>query len=794
MINYRFRHTKFLICSDSKSSINSYLKIFEKLFEHIESHYLEKGFTLSDYSHCEIILFDIFNYKNLNFLNFEKKSLKNQKIILLVPSVKFFLSKYNQNINFYDLLLSKPMNISKLIKEIVKYSENIESSVLIEDKNNVLLDVLNLNPSSISVYSFDEKLFFGNKKFLSKNNLSFADFGKISFKNIFKTGLTFYEILNKLKNDEILEFEKEIEYKWIKYQYFKSSDGYLIDIQTDITKEKRKEKRLEESAIFFEHSNEGIMVSDKFNKIVSVNTAFCKITGYTKDEIAGKSPSILKSGIQDNLFYQNMWESLNIRNMWQGEIWNKRKNGEIYPQWLSISKVISKSLNTEYYISMFTDISSLKEADKKIYFYANHDSLTALPNRVSFEKRLNNALDISKKNNAQFALFFIDIDNFKYINDAYGHDIGDELIIIVGKRISKVIREHDMLARIGGDEFTLIMNNIKSKIDVESFVQKIIKKIKEPIIINHKQFNVTLSIGISIFPEDGTTKKELLKTADTAMYVVKENGRDGYRLYNPNFSEEIKKIFNIQNDLSNAIEKEEIEVYFQPSYDLKTNKIIGAEVLARWMHKEKGFIPPLEFIKYAESANLIAPLTKLILKKSCEALLKFKQIMKDKSFLLAINISAKHFYDKDFENNITDVISDFSLSPYDFELELTETHIMKNHELSIKIINSMKNKGFKFALDDFGTGYSSLSYLKKFPLDKLKIDKSFVDDCVSGKNDFSIVKIIIEIGKIFDLKIQAEGVENQEQLNILKSLSCDNVQGYFLSKPLKYEEILGILE
>lgn len=794
MINYRFRHTKFLICSDSKSSINSYLKIFEKLFEHIESHYLEKGFTLSDYSHCEIILFDIFNYKNLNFLNFEKKSLKNQKIILLVPSVKFFLSKYNQNINFYDLLLSKPMNISKLIKEIVKYSENIESSVLIEDKNNVLLDVLNLNPSSISVYSFDEKLFFGNKKFLSKNNLSFADFGKISFKNIFKTGLTFYEILNKLKNDEILEFEKEIEYKWIKYQYFKSSDGYLIDIQTDITKEKRKEKRLEESAIFFEHSNEGIMVSDKFNKIVSVNTAFCKITGYTKDEIAGKSPSILKSGIQDNLFYQNMWESLNIRNMWQGEIWNKRKNGEIYPQWLSISKVISKSLNTEYYISMFTDISSLKEADKKIYFYANHDSLTALPNRVSFEKRLNNALDISKKNNAQFALFFIDIDNFKYINDAYGHDIGDELIIIVGKRISKVIREHDMLARIGGDEFTLIMNDIKSKIDVESFVQKIIKKIKEPIIINHKQFNVTLSIGISIFPEDGTTKKELLKTADTAMYVVKENGRDGYRLYNPNFSEEIKKIFNIQNDLSNAIEKEEIEVYFQPSYDLKTNKIIGAEVLARWMHKEKGFIPPLEFIKYAESANLIAPLTKLILKKSCEALLKFKQIMKDKSFLLAINISAKHFYDKDFENNITDVISDFSLSPYDFELELTETHIMKNHELSIKIINSMKNKGFKFALDDFGTGYSSLSYLKKFPLDKLKIDKSFVDDCVSGKNDFSIVKIIIEIGKIFDLKIQAEGVENQEQLNILKSLSCDNVQGYFLSKPLKYEEILGILE
>lgn len=789
-----YKNTNFLIISDSKTTLDAYGNIFNKFFLNINKNLLTKKTNSLDFQQIDILLLDISTLANLKTIYEKLKTLKKQIIILLVP-----ISRKNLILNFPDLqifklILTKPVDIRNLIAEVCEYGEEIENKILLKDKNNILINIFDQNPDEISIYSNNEKLFFGNRKFLNKNGLSRKDYDVKNFDELNKLEFRFNDIVHSLRNgdNEVLNVEKKIDLRWYKFTFFRSNDGHLVCISSDITENKSKEKKLEESAIFFEHSSEGIIITNENNKIVSVNNAFCKITGYTKDEVLGKNPSILNSGMHDKNFYEFMWESIKNRKIWHGEIYNKRKNGEIYPQWLAISEVSSID-NSKYYIAIFNDLTTLKEADKKIYYYANHDSLTSLYNRANFEKKMGETITKLAANNSKFALYFIDIDNFKYVNDTYGHDIGDEIIKIVAKRIEKIIRKNDIFARIGGDEFTLIQENVKSRNNILTFVKKIISTVTEVIKIDDKYFNITLSIGISIYPDDSKDKKGLLKAADTAMYVVKESGRNGFKLFQKDFAQEIEKKFNIQNQLRNAIANEDIDINFQPFYEISTNKMIGAEVLARWNHKDLGIIPPNDFIDYAEKSDLIAPLTLLVVKKSCEAMVKFKQKING-NFVLALNISGKHFYDKEFENTVFTIIDDFSLSPCDFELELTETYLMNNYKQSINIINKLKNIGFKFALDDFGTGYSSLSYLKNFKIDKLKIDKSFIDDCHIETSDFQIVKTIIEMGKIFNFKVQAEGVETKEQLDILKKLGCNYVQGYYYNKPLEYKLFLNLIE
>lgn len=488
-----------------------------------------------------------------------------------------------------------------------------------------------------------------------------------------------------------------------------------------------------------------------------------------------------------------MWESLKNHSTWRGEIWNKRKNGEIYPAWLSIAKALNPKYNEEFYIAIFTDISSLKEADKKIHFYANHDILTKLANRVQFESHLKSTIESCKRRESKMALFFIDLDKFKDINDTYGHTIGDEMLKIVAKRLEQSIRKEDFIARLGGDEFVLIIKDVKNSEDMITLACKLNENIKEPITLDDKVFFMTLSIGISIFPEDGKDSEDLIKHSDAAMYEVKENGRNSYQLYNQNMSDKISLKVTIQNELKIAISKDEFEMYYQSVVDIKSNQIIGAEALVRWNHKNRGILTPIHFINYIDEGGMSVEFGELVFKKVLHDIQIINSKLQNQDFKIAINIAPEYFFKYTFVDDVISYCKDFSINSKQIELELLETNIMKNSEISQKKIEKLHENGFDISIDDFGTGYSSLSYLKNFKVNKLKIDQSFIRDFLEDNSDKAIVQAIINLANIFNLKVQAEGIETKEHEKLLETLNCNLAQGYFYNKPMSLNKFIDLV-
>lgn len=478
-----------------------------------------------------------------------------------------------------------------------------------------------------------------------------------------------------------------------------------------------------------------------------------------------------------------MWLSLKNNSSWQGEIWNKRKNGEIYPEWLSIAKAINPKYNEEFYIAIFSDISSLKETDKKLYFYANHDVLTKLANRVQFETHLKSTIESCKRRKEKLALFFIDLDKFKEVNDTYGHTVGDEMLKTVAKRLENSIRKEDFIARLGGDEFVLLIKNVKDNDDMLHLANKINDNIKIPIKILDKTFFMTLSIGISVFPDHGECSEDLIKNADAAMYEVKDNGRNGYSLYNQNMTDKISSKMIMQNELKMAIKKDEFEMYYQAVINLENKSIVGAEALVRWNHKQRGILTPIHFIDFIEEGGMSIDFGELVFKKVLHDVQIINSKLACENFKIAINISPDYFFKPTFIEDIKSYCDDFSIDTKQIELELLETNIMENSEVSRKKIELLHKLGFSIAIDDFGTGYSSLSYLKNFKVDKLKIDQSFIRDFLEDNSDKAIVEAIINLGNTFKLKVQAEGVETKKHESVLETLNCDLVQGYFYNKP-----------
>ena len=537
----------------------------------------------------------------------------------------------------------------------------------------------------------------------------------------------------------------------------------------------------------------GMIITDANQKILQVNKSFSKITGYRQNEVIGKKTSILNSGIHDKNFFENMWESLKNHSTWRGEIWNKRKTGEIYSEWLSIAKALNPKYNEEFYIAIFTDISSLKEADKKIHFYANHDVLTKLANRVQFESHLKSTIESCKRRESKMALFFIDLDKFKDINDTYGHTIGDEMLKIVAKRLEQSIRKEDFIARLGGDEFVLIIKDVKNSEDMITLACKLNENIKEPITLDDKVFFMTLSIGISIFPDHGKDSEDLIKNSDAAMYVVKENGRNGYRLYSQDMTDKISLKVTIQNELKIAISKDEFEMYYQSVVDIKTNQIIGAEALVRWNHKNRGTLTPIHFINYIDEGGMSVEFGELVFKKVLHDIQIINSKLQNQDFKIAINIAPEYFFKYTFVDDVISYCKDFSINSKQIELELLETNIMKNSEISQKKIEKLHENGFDISIDDFGTGYSSLSYLKNFKVNKLKIDQSFIRDFLEDNSDKAIVQAIINLANIFNLKVQAEGVETKEHEQLLQYLNCNLAQGYFYNKPMSLNKFIDLV-
>ena len=778
---------KFLIVAEQSSVFKLYELLLNDYFSTVKTLLINDYDFIEeiDFNQVNIILIDLSGKKYLSTLNeLSKKNLKGVKIILITPHDLNFFSQVLNNTMFFNLILSKPVDISRLQFFMKNECEKIEKRSILEKKNNILAKVVDLHPARIAVYTIDGVLFYANTSYLQANDLTLNHIDNLFFDDISQCNIGFATIKDKLQITNTFVTQREENNRWFESTFYIISNEFIIHSCIDITAQKQKELQLEQSAIFFENSNEGIIITDSKGKIVSINKSFSKITGYRKDEVIGKSPSILNSGIHDKQFYEGMGESLKNNSAWQGEIWNKRKNGEIYPAWLSIAKAVNPKYNEEFYIAIFTDITSLKEADRKLHFHANYDILTKLANRVQFESHLKSTIESCKRRNSKIALFFVDLDKFKDVNDTYGHTVGDEMLKTVAKILEQSIRKEDFIARLGGDEFVLIIKDVKDNEDMLHLAHKIIENIKEPIVISDKVFFMSLSIGISIFPDHGKDSEDLIKNSDAAMYVVKENGRNGYRLYSQDMTDKISLKVTIQNELKIAISKDEFEMYYQSVVDIKTNEVIGAEALVRWNHKKRGILTPIHFIHYINEGGMSVEFGELVFKKVLHDIQIINSRLKSEEFKIAINISPEYFFKYTFVDDIVGYCKDFSIDSKQVELELLETNIMKNSEISQKKIEKLHESGFDISIDDFGTGYSSLSYLKNFKVNKLKIDQSFIRDFLEDNSDKAIVQAIINLANIFNLKVQAEGVETKEHEQLLQYLNCNLAQGYFYNKPL----------
>lgn len=545
----------------------------------------------------------------------------------------------------------------------------------------------------------------------------------------------------------------------------------------------------------FENISEGVMITNRDKVIVGVNPAFEFVTGYTAEEVVGKKPTILQSGLHDASFYISMWQSIYKTGMWQGEIFNRRKTGDIYPEWLTIVPVIDDDGTITNYCGIFTDISERKIVEDEIQKLTLTDTLTEVNNRFAFMERMNTLLEASSsvQHNVQHAIFFLDLDRFKQVNDTLGYDKGDLILIEVAKRIQSLIKNKDILARYGGDEFIVTITNIVHPREAAKFAEQLIQIIEKPIMINGHEIFVSTSIGISIYPSDGMTTDELVTKADKAMYYSKQNGRNCYSFYFDDLNTDSKRVLLLDAEMRKAIDNKEFKLHFQPKVELSTNKIIGVEALVRWENDRLGYVSPAEFIAYAEETGLIIPLSEIIFEKAMKAY----QSMAEHGYLdipIAINVSSIHFQQQSFLDSITKLLDRNNISAKNFEIELTERTVMNSASETVSKLNRLKQLGFKLSIDDFGTGYSSLSYLVRFPLDILKIDRSFIQHISSLDDKQAIVDAIIQMSHRLKMKVVAEGVENNQQIQLLEEMGCDIIQGYYYSKPLPFDELLEFLE
>ncbi|MEN8180779.1 MAG: EAL domain-containing protein [Pseudomonadota bacterium] len=566
----------------------------------------------------------------------------------------------------------------------------------------------------------------------------------------------------------------------------------LISIIRDVTLTKRTEQRLQQASVVFDSTSEGVLITDENSIIIAVNSAFKTITGYSEDESIGQSAGFTKSGIHDTDFYRAMWKAIEKTGHWQGEIIDRRKNGETYPKWLSISEVRNNKDAITNYVGVFNDITQLKEAQNRLQHMAQHDFLTDLPNRFLFEDRLEHAINRAKRNRTLVALLFLDLDRFKNINDSLGHIVGDHLLIEVAHRIQSLVREEDTLARLGGDEFTIILESITEQRQAAVIAEKIIENMKLPIPVDGHELFVTCSIGISTYPQDGEEQSQLIKNADAAMYKAKEDGRNKFRFYSSELSSRLYRRFELEGELRRALERNQFSLHYQPQVSGQDERIIGAEALIRWTHPEKGLIPPGEFLSIADESGLLSTLEAWIIDDACRQLKEWKE-QKLPPIKLAVNLSSELISYHDIANRVSAALEREQLSSAALQFEITETNLVEHTELLISNLKALKDLGISIAIDDFGTGYSSMAYLKRFAVSKLKIDQSFVRDIAIDPNDKAIVKAVILMGHSLGLSITAEGVETEEQKVYLTEQGCDELQGYLFSKALPADQFAQLL-
>jgi diguanylate cyclase (GGDEF)-like protein/PAS domain S-box-containing protein len=538
---------------------------------------------------------------------------------------------------------------------------------------------------------------------------------------------------------------------------------------------------------------EGIVVTDHNANIVAINSAFTNTTGYTTDDVVGKNPRFLQSGRQTESFYKKMWAAIKKNGYWQGEIWNRKKNGHEYIEWLTISAIKDhKGLLTNY-IGVFVDITRQKQAEDTIRHMAYYDPLTNLPNRSLFRDRLKQALSFAHRNKTLLAVLFIDLDRVKVINDTLGHDVGDRLLQGVARRMEACLRESDTIARLGGDEFMILLPTIQNTNDIVKTTEKILDSLKPAFHFDGHELYITASVGISIFPNDAEDAPSLLKNADTAMYRAKKQGRNLFQIFNSEMGTEAIEQLAFENSMRRALEREEFVVHYQPQIDIPSGRIVGMEALVRWQHPEKGLIYPKHFIHWAEDTGLIVPIGEWVLRQACQQNKTWHKAGYN-HLKVAVNLSAVQFKQKNLLDVVSDVLRETGLPAGSLELELTESVVMEHTGAGATVPHELKAMGVRLSIDDFGTGYSSLNYLKKLPVNTLKMDQLFVRDLAVDRHDAAIAEAIITMGHGLNLTVVAEGVETEHQLEFLKLYQCDSMQGFYYSQPVPANEFETLLK
>jgi diguanylate cyclase (GGDEF)-like protein/PAS domain S-box-containing protein len=582
------------------------------------------------------------------------------------------------------------------------------------------------------------------------------------------------------------------EIRWLEHicSDLRDERGKLLGVRStnlDVSERVLKERQLAIAATAFE-THDAILITDAESRIIRANTAFTEITGYEPDEVIGKTPAILKSGKHEKAFYEEMWATLHRERRWEGELLDRRKNGEIYPKQLTITAVRNEQGRVTNYVGIFSDITSRKAAEEEINRLAYYDTLTSLPNRRLLIDRLQLAMATCDRNKSYGAVLFIDLDNFKELNDTQGHDVGDQLLVEVAHRLLACVRTGDTVARLGGDEFVVMLANLfDTELDVvpraESVATKVLASLNLPYLLNGQQYHGTASIGVTLFHGCEKSVDELLKHSDVALYQAKNSGRATLRFFDPSMQQALELRARLNKDMHLALQAQQFQLYFQPQVDA-TGRCIGAEVLLRWEHPERGLLFPNAFISHAEESGMIADIDFWVLREACQRLQRWQEKPDFARIPLAVNVSAAAFMRADFVEDVLSIINRCGVEPGLLKLELTETSLVDGVDEAIGKISRLKSAGIRFSLDDFGTGYSSLSYLRQLPISQLKIDRAFVRNVVTEPGDAMIAKTIIGMAQNLGLEVVAEGVETQDQLDLLVSFGCRTFQGYLFSRPL----------
>lgn len=567
---------------------------------------------------------------------------------------------------------------------------------------------------------------------------------------------------------------------------------YFVYVVKDISERRRAEENLRLAATVFDCSTEAIVIADAQANIVKVNRAFTEITGYAEEMAIGNNPRLLSSGIHDEAFYKGMWATLTTLGQWQGEISNRRKNGEIYPSWLTISTVKDGNGEICNYVGLAADLTTRKVAEERLSFLANHDPLTGLPNRTLLGDRLQHAIALANRQETEMALLFLDLDRFKNINDTLGHDMGDLLLQRVGERLCEHVRKCDTLARWGGDEFIMLLETIRRRENAAVVAHRVLQMFAEPFEVTGYEIFVTASIGISLFPKDGGNPQTLLKNADTAMYCVKESGRNNFQFFTPEMNTTAQERFRTESDLRRALTQNELVLYYQPQLEIATGKVVGVEALLRWQHPSRGMISPNQFIPLAEETGLIIPIGEWVIRAACEQNRRWQEAGL-RELRMAVNLSRVQLNDHHLAETVSQILRETNLQPEFLEMEITESVMMQNLQNGISILQELDALGIHIAMDDFGTGYSSLCHLRSLPIGTIKIHQSLIRDLPAATDDLAIASAIISLAHNLRLQVVAEGVEREEQLAFLRHQACDKAQGFLFCKPMPAAELEKVL-